>query len=235
MNGPRELSALEWPAPTLILLPAEPPVQPDRDEARRWAVEELSKREYRDAEPGWLAELWRQFLDWLQSWGDGQATAEGTPTAPLIGIGIAILLGVAIILARPRLNTRRQAQEVFDADDAVTAAVYRRQAAAAAARGDWPAAVVDQFRALVRSAEDRAVLEPQPGRTADEAAEQLSRAFRTAAGKLAEAARVFDAVRYGSSSADAADHAAMADLDLVLDSLPPSYGDTAFAGLAVPK
>lgn len=236
MNGPGELSASAWPGSVLILLPAEPPVQSDREEARRWAVEELSKREYRDAEPGWLAELWRQFLDWLQSLADGQATAEGTPTAPLIGIGIAVLLGVAIILARPRLNTRRQPpKEVFDADDAVTAAVYRRQAAAAAARGDWPAAVVDQFRALVRSAEDRAVLEPQPGRTADEAAEQLSRAFPTAAGKLADAARVFDAVRYGSSSADAADHAAMADLDSALASLPPSYADTASAGFVVPK
>jgi hypothetical protein len=236
MNGPQALSAPDWPGTALIRLPAEPPVQPDRDEARRWAMEELSKREYREAEPGWLADLWRQFLDWLQSLGDGQASAEGTPTAPLIGIGIAVLLGVAIILARPRLNTRRRApKEVFDADDAVTAAAYRRQAAAAAARGDWPAAVVDQFRAMVRSAEDRAVLEPQPGRTADEAAEQLSRAFRTAAGKLAEAARVFDAVRYGSSSADAADHAAMADLDSALESLTPSYADTSSAGLAVPK
>ncbi|KRE50333.1 hypothetical protein ASG92_08530 [Arthrobacter sp. Soil736] len=236
MNARQALFAADWPGSALILLAAEPPVQPDRDEARRWAVEELSKREYRDAEPDWLAELWRQFLDWLQSLGDGQATAEGTPTAPLIGIGIAVLLGVAIILARPRLNTRRRApKEVFDADDGVTAAAYRRQAAAAAARGDWPAAVVDQFRALVRSAEDRAVLEPQPGRTADEAAEQLSRVFRPAAGRLAEAARVFDSVRYGSSSAEAADHAAMADLDSTLDSLTPTYADSASAGLAVPK
>lgn len=236
MNGGQALFAADWPGSMLTLLPAEPPVQPDREEARRWAVEELSRREYRDAEPGWLADLWRQFLDWLQSLGDGQATAEGNPTAPLIGIGIAVLLGLAIVLARPRLNTRRRApKEVFDADDQVTAAVYRRQAAAAAARGDWPAAVVDQFRALVRSAEDRAVLEPQPGRTADEAAEQLSRAFRPAAGRLAEAARLFDAVRYGSRSAGEADHAAMAELDSALGSLTPSYSDSASAGLAVPK
>ncbi|MEN8581867.1 DUF4129 domain-containing protein [Burkholderia sp. RS01] len=220
----------------LTLLATEPPVQPDREEARRWAVEELSKREYRDAEPGWLAELWRQFLDWLQSLGSGQATAEGSPTAPLIGIGIAVLLGLAIILARPRLNARRRApKEVFDPDGRVTAAAYRRLAAAAAARGDWAAAVVDQFRALVRSAEDRAVLEPQPGRTADEAAAQLAAVFPTAAEKLAQAATVFDAVRYGSGSANEAHHEAIAALDSALDSLAPSYADGATAGLAVPK
>ncbi|MDQ0866017.1 DUF4129 domain-containing protein [Arthrobacter globiformis] len=214
----------------------EPPVQPDRDEARRWAAEELSKREYREAAPNWLETLWQQFLDWLQSVTDGQSPADGPPVAPFIGLGIAILIGVAIILARPRLNARRRApKEIFDAGTAATAADYRGRAEAAAARGDWAAAVVEQFRALVSSAEDRAVLDPRPGRTADEAAGQLTRAFPAASDKLDAASRIFDAVRYGSGSALPADYAAMVELDSALERLTPSYAEAAPGGLAVPR
>ncbi|MFE4542171.1 DUF4129 domain-containing protein [Arthrobacter sp. NPDC056727] len=223
-------------ATVLLQRPLEPPVQPDREEARRWAVEELSKREYREAEPGWLETLWRQFLDWLQSVTDGQPFADGPPVAPLIGLGIAILVGAAIILARPRLNARRRApKEIFDAETAATAADYRARASAAAARDDWAAAVVEQFRALVSSAEDRAVLDPQPGRTADEAAGQLTRAFPAAGNKLEAAAIIFDAVRYGSGSAQAADHAAIIELESTLDRLTPTYTGAAPGGLAVPR
>ena len=214
----------------------EPPVQPDREEARRWATEELSKREYRDAAPGWLETIWQQFLDWLQSVTDGQSPADGPPVAPFIGLGIAILIGVAIILARPRLNARRRApKEVFDAETAATAADYRERARTAANSGDWAAAVVEQFRALVSSAEDRAILDPKPGRTADEAAAQLTRAFPAASDKLDAAARMFDAVRYGSGSAVAADHAAMVELDAALERLTPSYAEASPGGLAVPR
>ncbi|WP_395404767.1 DUF4129 domain-containing protein [Arthrobacter sp. UC242_113] len=223
-------------ATALLNRTMEPPVQPDREEARRWAAEELSKREYREAAPGWLETLWQQFLDWLQSVTDGQSPAEGPPVAPFIGLGIAILIAVAIILARPRLNARRRApKEIFDAETVATAADYRERAKAAAARGDWAAAVVEQFRALVNSAEDRAVLDPQPGRTADEAAGQLSRAFPAASDKLEAAARMFDAVRYGSGSAVAADHAAVAELDSTLERLTSSYAEAAPGGLAVPR
>ncbi|MGN7249544.1 DUF4129 domain-containing protein [Arthrobacter sp. SAFR-014] len=223
-------------ATALLNRTLEPPVQPGGEEARRWAAEELSKREYREAAPGWLETLWQQFLDWLQSVTDGQSPAEGPPVAPFIGLGIAILIAVAIILARPRLNARRRTpQEIFDAEAPATAADYRERAKAAAVRGDWAAAVVEQFRALVSSAEDRAVLDPQPGRTADEAAGQLSRAFPTASDQLEAAARTFDAVRYGGGSGQAADHAAVAELDSALERLVPSYAGAPSGGLAVPR
>ncbi|MFC9350986.1 DUF4129 domain-containing protein [Arthrobacter sp. NPDC057013] len=214
----------------------EPPVQPDREEARRWAAEELSKREYRDAAPGWLETIWQQFLDWLQSVTGGQSPADGPPVAPFFGLGLAILIGAAIILARPRLNARRRSpKEIFDAETAATAADYRGRAKTAADSGDWAAAVVEQFRAVVGSAEDRAVLDPQPGRTADEAAAQLTRAFPAASDKLDAAAGMFDAVRYGSGSAVAADYAAMVELDSELERLTPSYAEAAPGGLAVPR
>ncbi|HJV97808.1 MAG TPA: DUF4129 domain-containing protein [Arthrobacter sp.] len=200
---------------------AEPPVLPEADEARRWAVEELAKPEYRNAEPGWLDGLWRSFLDWLASL-DGPSGVEGNVAAPLTGVVIAVLIAAAIIVARPRLNARpKNQQEVFDDDTSVSAPDYRASAAAAASRGDWGAAVVHCFRALVRAAEDRNILDARPGRTAGEVARELAAVFVPEARRLDWAARTFDRIRYGHGSADSADFDAMTALDVSLQSLKP--------------
>jgi hypothetical protein len=202
----------------------EPPVMPDRDEARRWAGEELAKPEYRDADPGWLADVWESVMDWLRAL-DGPG-ADGTAAAPWIGVIIVVLIGAAIILVRPRLNAKaKRPTDMFDADPTVTATAYRGRAAAAASAGDWNAAVVDCFRALVRSAEERNVLDPRAGRTADEVARELATPFSPKARQLGEAARTFDGVRYGNESAGRTAYSAMLELDTALRSLKPERHD----------
>jgi hypothetical protein len=214
---------------------AEPPVLPGADQARRWASEELSKPEYRRAAPGWLDEVWRNLADWLRSL-DGSTAGDGSPAAPLIGIGIAVVIGIAIVLARPRLNARpRPERDVFDADPTVSASEYRRRAAAAASAGEWGAAVVDCFRALVRTAEDRNVLDERPGRTADEVARELGVPFSTEAARLAWAARTFDGIRYGNEAAGSGAYEAMLELDGALQSLKPGRGSASPAEPAVPR
>lgn len=201
---------------------AEPPVLPGRDEARRWAEEELAKAEYRDAAPGWLDSVWADILDWLRSL-DGGSGPETTVAAPWIGVAIAVLIGTAVVLARPRLNAKaKRAGDVFDADATVSADAYRGRAAAAAAAGNWSAAVVDCFRALVRTAEDRALFDARPGRTADEVAHELATPFPSEASRLTEAARTFDGIRYGNESAGQTDYAAVRGLDATLQSLTPA-------------
>ncbi|QDG67627.1 DUF4129 domain-containing protein [Pseudarthrobacter sp. NIBRBAC000502772] len=201
---------------------AEPPVLPGRDEARRWAEEELAKPEYRDAAPGWLDSVWADILDWLRSL-DGGSGPDTTVAAPWIGVAIAVLIGAAVVLARPRLNAKaRRAGDVFDVGTAVSAEAYRGRAAAAAAAGNWSAAAVDCFRALVRTAEDRTLFDARPGRTADEVAHELATAFPSEAGHLTEAARTFDGIRYGNESAGQADYAAVRELDIALQSLTPA-------------
>ncbi|MGN6443725.1 MAG: DUF4129 domain-containing protein [Arthrobacter sp.] len=200
---------------------AEPPVLPDSAEARRWAVEELAKPEYRDAAPSWLDTLWRNFLDWLQSLGGSSGDPAGVPS-PVIALVIVAIIAAAIILARPRLNARaRKARDVFESEASMSATDYRNRADAAAAAGKWGDAVVDRFRAVVRSAEDRTVLDPQPGRTADEAARALSIPFSTESGRLLRAAAVFDGVRYGNRAAGRADYQEMTGLDSALDAMKP--------------
>lgn len=203
---------------------AEPPVLPGADEARRWAAEELAKPEYREAAPSWLDSLWRNFLDWLQSLDGSPGDAAPVPS-PVIALVIAAIIAAAVILARPRLNARvRQARDVFERETVLTAADYRNRAETAAAAGRWGDAVVDRFRAVVRSAENRTILDTQPGRTADEAANALSVPFAGEAGRLARAAATFDGIRYGSRAADSADYQDMVALDGALDAAKPVAG-----------
>lgn len=200
---------------------AEPPVLPDSAEARRWAVEELAKPEYRDAAPSWLDTLWRNFLDWLQSLDGSSGDSAGVPS-PVIALVIAAIIAAAIVLARPRVNARApKAKDVFESETAMSATDYRNRAEAAAAAGKWGDAVVDRFRAVVRHAEDRTILDPQPGRTAAEAARALSRPFNSESGRLLRAAAVFDGVRYGNRAAGGGDYQEMVGLDSALDAMKP--------------
>ncbi len=94
-----------------------------------------------------------------------------------------------------------------------SAAEYRADADDAAARGDWSAAVVERYRAVVAGMEERGVLDPRPGRTADEAAAAGGSILPGVAGDLATGSRVFDGVRYGGRAATSADDADMRRLD----------------------
>lgn len=244
--GPYE-SASEMASPAWVVLqstldraqvvPPAPPVEPGSEEARRWAAEELSKPVYQDAQPDWLTDLWRQFTDWLRSLGSGDPAMDSGVAVPAIGVTILVLIAVAVLLARPRLNARRRrpAGDDVDADPSVSPAEYRRRAAAAAARSEWRTAVVEQFRAMVRSAEDRTVIDPLPGRTADEVAGQLAGAFGSHAAELRHAAGIFDAARYGSADATASDHAVLVALDQRLDAAKPDFGQPAADRLVLPR
>lgn len=202
---------------------AEPPVLPTAEQARRWAAEELAKPEYRDAAPSWLESAWRDFLEWLRSLDGGSPGDPAQVPAAVIALVIAAIIVAAVILARPRLNARiRRTREVFERDAALRAADYRARAEAAAAAGNWGDAVVERFRALVRSAEDRAILDPQAGRTADEAARALALPFGPEALRLERAAAVFDGIRYGNRAAGSADYQAMAALDATLEASRPT-------------
>ncbi|MEO3942484.1 DUF4129 domain-containing protein [Paenarthrobacter nicotinovorans] len=215
----------------------EPPVTPDREEARRWAAEELSKPQYPDAQPGWLDQWWRDFLDWLSSL-EGDASGQGPDLAVPLMIALALALIIAaVIVVRPRLNARRKAagSDIYGDDSSLDSEGYRKRAATAADDGDWPSAVVDQFRAIVRSAEEREIVDARPGRTADEAATQLGQVFGTAQSRLDAAALLFDAVRYGEQGATAPDYESVRRLDADLVDMKPDFAGQAHAGFAVPR
>jgi hypothetical protein len=191
---------------------ARVPVQPDREQARSWAVEELSRREYQDARPGPLERLVTWFLDAL----DRLDVGPGAP--PFVTIVIVILLvGAFAGYLRYRVgglhrSARRAGTTVFSGEQ-ITAAHHREAANRHAAAGQWDQAVVERFRAIARELEERALLSPQPGRTALEVAANGGQALPELATDLRAAARHFDDVSYGHLSVGPSADVALRELD----------------------
>ena len=79
----------------------------------------------------------------------------------------------------------------------VSAAEHRRRAAEFTAAGRLAEAIRERLRAIVRELEERAVLEPRLGRTADEVAAEAGAVLPDVAADLQRAARIFDEVWYG--------------------------------------
>lgn len=212
---PDPVAPLVWAAPLV----------PGADEARRWAEQELARQVYQDAKPGladliwsWLAETFGALLD-----GAGHLDAG----VAMVLLALLVLAAALLVLRRFRFRapTEPASADVFDAGGILTAAEHRQRAAGDAARGDFRTACREVFRALVRSGEERAVLDLRPGRTADEAAEELVRAFPDFSSGLRQAAGLFDAVTYGGEPATQRSYGQLLKLDSVIrQSLPRQHG-----------
>ena len=202
------------------------PVVPGGDQARQWAEQELSQQVYRNARPG-LGEVVGQwiigvFTDLL----NGLTGLNASLGLVLLLVLLAALVVVAVWLARPRLNPRRSdAPAVFDGMAVLTSAEHRALATTAAGNGDFSGAVTEQFRAIVRAAEERAVLDPRPGRTADEVTAALDMAFPALGEPLVRAAQTFNSVRYGHAVPTGSDYRELVLLDRALLDQRPAYDD----------
>jgi hypothetical protein len=116
-----------------------------------------------------------------------------------------------------------------------TARQLRDQAEASAAGGDYSTAIVQRLRAIAVSCEERGVLVPDAGRTADELAAQAGACFPGHGPALAEAARLFDRVRYGGGTGTAAGYQRLRELDAALASAgAPAPGAAAAAARSAP-
>jgi hypothetical protein len=193
-------------------VPADVPVDPDAPTARRWLLEELARPEY-SQRPSLLQRLWEWFLGLF----DGIPALDAPPLPVLVGVlvALALLVGVALWVAGPVRLARRRARSaaVVAHDDDRTAAQMRAAADAAAERGDWTLAVAERFRAVVRHLEERVVIDPRPGRTAQEAAAAAGDRLPELAAGLHDGASLFDDVVYGELPAGPPDDARMRDLD----------------------
>lgn len=213
---------------------AEVPVAPGRDQARRWAEQELSQHVYQNAKPGLTELVWKWLVKVITDFLNGLNALNGNLGMVMLLLLVLAVAGVGVWLARPRLNRRLSAAAVFDHHAPLASGQHRKLAAAAADRGDFAAAVAEQFRAVVRAAEERGVIEPQPGRTADEVMTQLIGAFASLQGQLRSAATLFDGVRYGGAATAAGNYHTLVLLDESLRAARPHYGVRA-TELAAPR
>ncbi|MET8446913.1 DUF4129 domain-containing protein [Streptomyces sp. NPDC005209] len=200
----------------------EPPVTIPRDPAREAARRELAKRMYHENDPGLLQRALDAFWNWLDRLLNTAAAATPGGT---IGLLVVILAVVAVLAALWwRLGTpHRQAASapaLFD-DRPRSAAEHRAAAEAHAAQGHWNQALQERMRAIVRSLEERALLDVRPGRTADEAAAEAGRALPSQTDRLRTAAREFDDVTYGGRRASEESYHRIAELDRDLERSKP--------------
>jgi hypothetical protein len=190
------------------------PVDLGRDEARQAAVQELAKPEYAAAQPSplvraanWLLDRFGDLLD---------VAAQNAPGGHVGLVVLAVLLVLGVLAVRLRIGrigrTVTGDRGLFDAQT-VRADHHRRSADAHAARGEWADAVRERLRAVVRDLEERDLLDPRPGRTADEAAADGGRALPACAEQLRAAARTFDDVWYGGLPATEAMDAQLRAVD----------------------
>lgn len=192
---------------------AEVPVDPDAETAREWARAELADPVYRQGE-SLLTRAINWLMDLLDSFRNGISGVDARSGALLLVIVLVIAVAVVLVFTGPvrRARRARVSSEVF-VDDTRTAAQMRAAAEAAAAAGRWNDAVVERFRAILRSLEERAILAERPGWTADEAAGEAGTALPGQAADLRRASRLFDDVRYGDTAAGGNDDAWLRQVD----------------------
>lgn len=215
-------------APLLPRTGDDPPVTISRDPAREAAERELSKPMYHEHDPSLLQRALNTFWDWVDDLFSAAAGATpGGGFGLLVIILAVVLLGVALWwrLGTPQ-RIPRSAPALFD-DRPRSAAEHRATSEAHAARAHWNQAVQERMRAIVRALEERALLAPHPGRTADEAAAEAGRTLPAHSGRLRSAAHEFDDVTYGGRTADESAYLRLAELDHDLDRTKPLLTNTA--------
>ncbi|MFJ4575861.1 DUF4129 domain-containing protein [Streptomyces sp. NPDC088846] len=207
----------------LIRAGGDIPVDTPRVPAREAAKHELSKPMYHENDPNLLQRGLDRLWDWI---GDLLNTASGAAPGGPLGLVVLVLVVIGLVaalwwrLGTPH-RTARSADTLFFDDSPRSATEHRAAAEAHAAAHRWNEAVQERMRAIVRSLEERALLAPRPGRTADEAAAEAGRPLPAHATRLHAAAREFDDVTYGGRTADQQAYLAVRALDLDLETAKP--------------
>jgi hypothetical protein len=168
-----------------------------RRDGQRLARTELAKAMYHP-QPSLAQRAVHFVLEWLGRLFRATQGLPGGWWGFVVLIALAVLL-VAVVLARtgPVARARRRHGEPAATFLARTARDHREAAGRLAQAGDYAAAICERVRAIAAELDERGVLAPRIGRTADEFAAEAGRALPPHAAGLLGAARLFDEVRYG--------------------------------------
>lgn len=207
----------------LARLLADPPLDPSAEQGRELVRAEMRKLPY-----GEHKGIVERVTDWInEQFARVSISAGGGLGKVLLLVGAVALVALAIYVI-PRIRGGRLARP-DKADSGVleeaglSAADYRSRAQQAERSGDHSSALLDWFRAIVRSGEERALLDQRPGGTAHELGLALGAFFPDDLVDLRRAANRFDEVRYGGRSADSASSAAMRELDQRIQARRPLH------------
>ncbi|MCU1601001.1 MAG: putative integral rane protein [Frankiales bacterium] len=189
----------------------------DREAAQHAARDELARKQYQDAKPPWAYRLLNYLFEQIDK---GLSKAAGVTPGGALGLVVVVLLLVglgALVYWRARpTGITRTGNALFGTGALVSAADHRRRAEEHAGAGRYDEAIRERLRAVARELESRGVLDPRPGRTADELAREAGAAVPAVAEPLRRAVQVFDDVWYGGRAADAAGYAVLVEVDGVV-------------------
>lgn len=171
------------------------PLDIDRDEAANAAKHELGKPIYDRPSP----------LDRLGDWvfnriRELELRASDVPGGWFtVTVTIIIVLVAVVLLVRIARRSVRSARTGFGLLDTAdrSAAEHRAAAETCAAQDDWESAIRHRLRAVARQLEERTILEPVPGRTANELAQDAGRALPSLAEEFRSCTDIFNDVSYG--------------------------------------
>lgn len=186
-----------------------------RAAGQRLARAELSKSMYHPGVPlaqriaSWIGRVINQILN------SAGLAGPGISWWAVVGLaGLVVLTAAAIIFwVGPVGRSAQRAAAVLPAGEQLSARDHRQRAERLAAAGDFTAAIIESLRAIAAELEERGVLPPRPGRTADELAAEASAALPGHAAGLRQAARLFDDIMYGGRDGTADGYRRLHDLD----------------------
>jgi hypothetical protein len=207
------LAATRASAPALLAVPAGGIPLISRQTAARLARAELAKAIYHPQPP-----LTQRVLHAVLSWLDRLfRAAQGLPGGWWAAVTLTALAVIvaAIVLARigPVARAQRRARELAAPGRALTARDHRSAAARLAEAGDFAGAICEGVRAIAAELDERGVLLPRTGRTADEFAAEAGQALPPYAADLRGAVVLFDEVRYGQRAGSRPGYERVAELD----------------------
>lgn len=189
-----------------------PAIDIDRESAAEAAQRELAKPIYEHPSPfdrliNWIIE----HLDYLEFRASELPGGWFTIlVTTLIVIAAVVLL---IRLARRAVRTKGGGDFGLFESGELTATEHRAAAERAAAQGDWASAIRHRLRAVARQLEERTILTPVPGRTANELAADAGRELPSLAEEFRSSAEIFNDVSYGERPGTEKSYRKIAELD----------------------
>ena len=190
-----------------------------RRAAQRLARTELAKPVYHP-QPSLTARVLHAVASWLGRVFRASQELPGGWWAIVTLTAVAVIVA-AIVLARigPVARAQRRARELATPGRALTASAHRSAAARLADAGDFAGAICERVRAIAAELDERGVLRPLTGRTADEFAAEAGRALPPYAADLRGAVLLFDEVRYGQRAGSPAGYLRVTELDTRISAL----------------
>ncbi len=155
----------------------------------------------------------------------GNAVPAGWFGLVVLGVLAAVLVIVIFAWVRPARH-RRERKSAVIGNKARTAQDYRKSAARLAGAGDFSGAIVDGVRGIAAELEERGILPPRLGRTADELAMEAAAELPSLTADLRSATRLFDDVRYGDRPGTEAGYQLVSRLDGSVRTTPVTTGGT---------